>query len=546
MLKLRADPQQNPFPFVNKPFELDVYLVDEQDHVKSGEEIKLSITVSLHDETPVANQSRVIEYVENLGIQRNGAARVVAKFLDVSASFEKKRFVLNFHATHSVFRIASTQSAPYYCVRYKLHVDEENKSPYIWYKDEGGKDKCIEYRVSLRDSNNRIFRDRKVPLKVTLNYVSGTVVPHQNILVLSPDSRLIIDEQGDGLLKVRINEVSNRHRGQLFQVEISADMVALPGAADVAPIFCMPVDVKSKRNKGAPGKTSRDDGPISSSSSLHMPISYEPVKKQRITGASAYGPAFAQPSAAASSFAIGTSAKRTNPIPSHSTSYASNIGLGSSSAIIDEAKISASYTNSMNIGDAVNNIVNWTVRIMNGIDTIQWRELGYEQHPDGRPNMSRPLFSIPNPNAVLHSISEHYRLSVMSSLEYLQQVAELERNRRGANGGGADGREDGAGGTPIDSDEEGDGYTMAAFNQQLSRGRSGGAEMNLPILDRGFSSLSSQSMLEIPSINRNNSLFLPDGVASLTENSQSVLPMPALIPSLSSAWGVSTSVFDVS
>lgn len=83
------------------------------------------------------------------------------------------------------------------------------------YKDEGGKDKCIEYRVSLRDGNNRTVRDRKVSLKLTLNYVNGTVVSHQNILVLSPDSRLLIDEGGDGLLKVRINEVSNRHRGNI-------------------------------------------------------------------------------------------------------------------------------------------------------------------------------------------------------------------------------------------------------------------------------------------------------------------------------------------
>lgn len=540
MLKLRVEQQQNPFPFVNKPFELDVYLADEQDHLKSGEEIKLSVSVSLHDDTPIPNQNKIIEYIENQGIQRNGTARIVAKFLDVSASFDKKRFVLNFSANHTVFRIAGAQSAPFYCVRYKLHVEEDNKSPYIWYKDEGGKDKCIEYRVSLRDSNNRVYRDRKVPLKVTLNYVNGTIVPHQNILVLSPDSKLVIDEQGDAFLKVRVNEVSNRHRGQLFQVEISPDTVAYPGAADVAPILCMPVDVKSKRNKGGPGKTMRDEV-VPQSSTLHMPISYgEPLKKQaKITGAPAYGAPFAQSNVAANSFAVGSTVKRATA-PSHSTSYSSNL----LSNAVEDSKSGKSLPavnvggTVNNIGDAVNNIVTWAVRIMNGIETIQWREIGFEQHPDGRPNMSRPLFSIPNPNAVLHSISEHYRLSVMSSLEYLQQVAEVDRLRKSTE------VQDESTGTPIDSDEEGDAYVLAQSFHKQSTSQAGkrNQDMNLPFLDRGFSSLSTQSMLDIPSINRNNSLFLD--VGSMVEG-QSSLPMPALIPSLSSAWGIPTSVFDV-
>ena len=41
---------------------------------------------------------------------------------------------------------------------------------------------------------------------------------------------------------------------------------------------------------------------------------------------------------------------------------------------------------------------------MKGIEYIQWREIGYEQNSDGSPNLTRPLFNIPNPNGTLGEI----------------------------------------------------------------------------------------------------------------------------------------------
>jgi hypothetical protein len=103
--------------------------------------------------------------------------------------------------------------------------------------------------VHLQDCDGQKVRNRKVPLKVTLCYRNNGVVPQQSILQLSPDTRAVIDEHfGESLIKFRVNEVSTRHQGQMFQVLVAPDLTVAPSAADIMSVFCTPVDVKSKRN----------------------------------------------------------------------------------------------------------------------------------------------------------------------------------------------------------------------------------------------------------------------------------------------------------
>jgi hypothetical protein len=83
----------------------------------------------------------------------------------------------------------------------------------------------------------------RVDLEAKLIYSNGVQVEDQYILLINPDSKRAIDENGNALFKVRVTEVSNKHRGQLFQVVVSART-----RADVSPAFSVPVDVKSKRN----------------------------------------------------------------------------------------------------------------------------------------------------------------------------------------------------------------------------------------------------------------------------------------------------------
>jgi hypothetical protein len=45
-----------------------------------------------------------------------------------------------------------------------------------WFKDEGGRDKCITLKVTLRDARNKVVTDRRVPLTVTLLYSNDVQV----------------------------------------------------------------------------------------------------------------------------------------------------------------------------------------------------------------------------------------------------------------------------------------------------------------------------------------------------------------------------------
>lgn len=64
----------------------------------------------------------------------------------------------------------------------------------------GRKDKCIVYTVQLFDEFDYLVRTRIIPLKATLLYSNGTRCT-QDILALSPDSRLSIDCSGTTVIK---------------------------------------------------------------------------------------------------------------------------------------------------------------------------------------------------------------------------------------------------------------------------------------------------------------------------------------------------------
>ena len=89
-------------------------------------------------------------------------------------------------------------------LNYKLVLTEEHTAPYIFYKDEGRKDKCISFTVQLFDEFDSLVRTRIVPLKLTLLYSNNTPCVSQDILALSPDTRLSIDTSGTTLIKGKL------------------------------------------------------------------------------------------------------------------------------------------------------------------------------------------------------------------------------------------------------------------------------------------------------------------------------------------------------
>lgn len=56
------------------------------------------------------------------------------------------------------------------------------------------------------------------------------------------------------------------------------------------------------------------------------------------------------------------------------------------------------------------------VKVVNGLQAVQWQLLGYESKPDGQPDHERPLYSMSNPNPVVNSIVRRYATDTMANL----------------------------------------------------------------------------------------------------------------------------------
>ena len=189
------------------------------------------------------------------------------KVKDVSMNHDNKKFVLHFSGTStSCPYIAPGTSAPMLSVRYRLEVSGLPIPQSVWYKDEGGREKCMEMKVHLINSEGRLVVDRKMRLKVLLLYESEIVVPNQAILKLTDDTRVVVDESGTALIKFRIDEVSRAHQKQRFKLQVSPDINHDPLNSDVSPVISVAVEVRSKRNNN---KLNKDKSDFSENPSKH-------------------------------------------------------------------------------------------------------------------------------------------------------------------------------------------------------------------------------------------------------------------------------------
>ena len=140
-----------------------------------------------------------------------------------------------------------TTTRPIQIVNAKLSVDDKNW-PYVWFKDEGGKDKCIEAKVSLLDRNGKIVKKRRVPLDITLVYDNelSTKVMKQEKLRLFAYQYSIDPKKGECTVRFRIDDVSKNHQGFDFRLHISPDASE---TFDIAPTYTPKICVRSKRKK---------------------------------------------------------------------------------------------------------------------------------------------------------------------------------------------------------------------------------------------------------------------------------------------------------
>ena len=150
----------------------------------------------------------------------------------------------------------------------------------VWYKDEGGREKCILLNISLEDGSGSKIKDRPVQLKCLLRYAeSGMPVTNQNVLRIWTDSHdkkpSIKLYKGSLAIKARVEDVSKNHQGQSFKIEVLADIDESPTDCDVAPVLSRAVNVRSKRNKRRKATSpprSRTPPPVTTTNSFaHAP-----------------------------------------------------------------------------------------------------------------------------------------------------------------------------------------------------------------------------------------------------------------------------------
>jgi len=254
------------------------------------------------------------------------------------------------------FNVART--IPIHLVRYKFAVEGDTEDM-VWYKDEGGRDKCMMALVKLDCSADATADGAAVensPLRIQLCYADTAhdkeqlqAVGNQDILKVLGRSKIYIDSSTKkAMIRYRIEEVSKSHQGHKFQLEISSDRL------DIAPTYTRPVCVRSKRNKRQK---------LELLSSIIPPTS---------------------------------SAEITPPQPFHYDAI--------NSSEIPITTDSADAPHSVELGDAIRRIHGWIETAATALESLQWKVIGYATKPDGSVDFNHPYYEMPNPNDCISNL----------------------------------------------------------------------------------------------------------------------------------------------
>ena len=335
-------------------------------------------------------------------------------------------------------------SRPFKVSRHKLVILScESNAPITWYKDEGGQNKSLEIIVYLKDSKSDFVTTRQFPLKVTLVYEKTrepvpTGLNGQSVLMLMSNSKLYIDSTGHAIVKFRISDVSNRHQGQKFQVLISPDITHSPIAADVAPIYSFPIDVKSKRKKD--DKQSRPLSLASLSAQEIMMMDSKNSSKLDMISSVARSLADSSTGSGRETALSHTNSNRAGQDrsviqqnsdddnaadsphvnPNKRPKVEKGVDAGQSSPIVDEALIRTNVNvDSRNklvlMSAAVSKLGQFLDMVMTDLDTISWKKCHNRSSND-----PTPQYLVSNPNNLISRLNMEYdKLNIRESLDLL-------------------------------------------------------------------------------------------------------------------------------
>mmetsp|Transcript_5217 Transcript_5217/g.6067 ORF Transcript_5217/g.6067 Transcript_5217/m.6067 type:complete len:543 (-) Transcript_5217:2581-4209(-) len=285
-LRLKIEDQPPSFPFHESYFPLKVLLVNGP----TGEVVKtadssahLPIEISLlsEDLTPIVSSRKdsntVLEVKGggSLAIGQDGELFVEIRILELSSFHGNKKFCLKVSAKEgfdsSNGDVQPTHSDTMKVVNQRLVI--ENSLDDTWYKDQGGRDNCIELDVKVEAPDHKPLLE-DVPLAVKLLYDDESDVrdPENKLLHVHPDSMLTLSKQTlRTKLKLRIEDVSKNHQSKSFVFLVQPRKIG--HRSDIAHVLSQKILVKSKQNKSKKKQSNGRIGqPSSTKGSSHVPI----------------------------------------------------------------------------------------------------------------------------------------------------------------------------------------------------------------------------------------------------------------------------------
>lgn len=300
---------------------------------------------------PLRSSTKVLLKIDTKNIRQDRSSLYSIKFVAKKGQ--------NLNASARSLQSQTILTRPIVMVSAKLKVEPMDWEP-TWYKDEGGREKCMQVRVSLSDKNGDPVTGRKIPIKFTLLYENGQSlrVMNQGILKVFGSERQYINANGSpAIISFRIEDVSKNHQGMAFKLEISADSPR--SASDIAPGFSPPVSIRSKRNK-----------------------------RQRSSGSSFGG--MRTGSAGSESFRD----MHASTMPSSAASVVSASGATVvTSHQQPQAPTMAGVSDIQALRAAMRGVIRWTEEVVNGLYPLKWQVIGYAQFPDGTVDYNRPYHS---------------------------------------------------------------------------------------------------------------------------------------------------------
>ncbi|TDH66829.1 hypothetical protein CCR75_003106 [Bremia lactucae] len=377
-LRLKIQPSPPKFPYRDEPFELTVYLVDTADHLKSGVKVPLNVELYAAEKMmPVEKDILHIDPSTNAVMNGDGICKLRMSINECSMALGNRKFVVHISAAsikeNIHINVTPAFTSEMTVIQHRLLIQE--KLPELWYKDEGGRDKCMTLPIFLVNAKNERVGNRPVPLRVTLLYENEHPVLKQDILKMSPDCQRIVDSTGKAVLKLRIEDVSKNHQGQAFRLKVEADTAQSPLNFDVAYDLSSSISVRSKRNKRRPGKSTPAQithhiiagasTPLSSSSSPGSSAEHE------IILARAFGTAAFSAEDRRKRMRIGESLSPGTP------------------------RINGSPQAANSLTGAMESILTWTGGVVNGLHQLEWQTVGYESKTDGMADPERPIYRCP-------------------------------------------------------------------------------------------------------------------------------------------------------